>query len=179
MAHFKKNTIKPRSRYKLIVYLLLKLVHLLTLTPAEEQYNLQCCLTKCLDYPLNIWPQNTWTSLDEEDSAHICPIVTLKRHWTWIAHKVGLYSRTSFLYKYETSTLTPFVKPHNILNLAGQNILYLQSYVQSAFMHSLGSTKKGYCPLCTVSIVLALHNTKAYHLGYFEPSYPYTKELHA
>ena len=27
-----------------------------------------------------------------------------------------MYSRMSFIYKYETSTLTPFVKPYNILN---------------------------------------------------------------
>ena len=30
----------------------------------------------------------------------------------------GLYSRMSFIYKYKTSTLTPFVKPRDILNLA-------------------------------------------------------------
>ena len=29
-----------------------------------------------------------------------------------------LYTRKSFIYKYETSTLTPFVKPCNKLNLA-------------------------------------------------------------
>ena len=30
----------------------------------------------------------------------------------------------SFIYKYETSTLTPLVKPRNILNFATQNIFY-------------------------------------------------------
>ena len=44
-----------------------------------------------------------------------------------------------FIYKYETSTLTPFVKPHNILNLAAQNIFYVQSYVESNFTYNLGS----------------------------------------
>ena len=29
--------------------------------------------------------------------------------WTWIAHKGRLYSRMSFIYKYKTSTFTPFV----------------------------------------------------------------------
>ena len=33
-----------------------------------------------------------------------------------------MYSIMSFIYKYETSTLTPFIKPRNILNLAVQNI---------------------------------------------------------
>ena len=42
---------------------------------------------------------------------------------------------------YATSTLTPIVKPHNVLNLAIQNIFYIQSYMESAFMYNLGSTK--------------------------------------
>ena len=42
----------------------------------------------------------------------------------------------SFIYKYETSTLTPFVKPCNILNLATKNIFYIQLYVESAFTGS-------------------------------------------
>ena len=33
-----------------------------------------------------------------------------------------LYSRMSFIYKYETSTLSPFVKPCDILNLAVRNV---------------------------------------------------------
>ena len=37
----------------------------------------------------------------------------------------GLYSRMSFIFMYETSTLTPFVKPCDILNLAVQNIFYI------------------------------------------------------
>ena len=51
-----------------------------------------------------------------------------------------MYSRTSFIYKYKRSTLTPFVKPHNVLNLAVQNIFYVQSFVESAFMYNPGST---------------------------------------
>ena len=53
-----------------------------------------------------------------------------------------MYSRTSFIYKYETSTLTPFVKPSNILNIAIQNVFYVQSYVESAFMYNPRSTNK-------------------------------------
>ena len=52
---------------------------------------------------------------------------------TRIACKVKLYSRMSFIYKYETSTLTPFVKPRNILNLAVQDVFYVQLYMESAF----------------------------------------------
>ena len=52
-----------------------------------------------------------------------------------------MYSRTSFIYKYKTSTLTPFVKPRNILNLAVQNVLYKQPNRESAFTYNLGSTK--------------------------------------
>ena len=71
--------------------------------------------------------------------------------WTRIAHKVGLhesglYSRTSFIYKYKAPTLTPYVKPRNILNLAVQNIFYVQLYVESAFTYNPGSTG------CTVLI---------------------------
>ena len=54
--------------------------------------------------------------------------------------KVGLYSRKSFIYKYKTFTLTPFVKPQDILNLTIQNIFYIQLYVESAFMNNPGST---------------------------------------
>ena len=35
----------------------------------------------------------------------------------------------SFIYKYETSTPTPFVKPHDVLKIAQQNIFYF--YVES------------------------------------------------
>ena len=46
-----------------------------------------------------------------------------------------------FIYKYETSTLTTFVKPSDILNLAIQNVFYVQSYMESAFMYKRpGST---------------------------------------
>ena len=51
-----------------------------------------------------------------------------------------LYSRTSFIYKYKTSTLTPFVKPCDVLNLAIQNLFYTQLYVESTFTYNLGST---------------------------------------
>ena len=40
-----------------------------------------------------------------------------------------MYTRLSFIYKYETSALTPFVKPHDELNLAAQ--FYLQSGIDS------------------------------------------------
>ena len=67
------------------------------------------------------------------------------KHWTEIVHKVGLhvrlYSRMSFIYKYKTSTLTPFVKPHNVLNLAVQKIFYVQLYMESAFMYNPGLTQ--------------------------------------
>ena len=46
----------------------------------------------------------------------------------------------SFTYKYETSTLTSFVKPSGVLNLAVLNIFYVQSYMESAFMYNPGST---------------------------------------
>ena len=53
----------------------------------------------------------------------------------------GLYSRMSFICKYKTSTLTPFVKPCNILNLAIQNIFYTQLLcMESAFTYNLGVT---------------------------------------
>ena len=47
----------------------------------------------------------------------------------------------SFIYKYKTSTLTPFVKPHDILNLAVQNVFYVQSYMESVFTYNPGWTK--------------------------------------
>ena len=50
--------------------------------------------------------------------------------------------RTLFIYKYKTYTLTPFVKPRNILNLAIQNVFNIQLYVESAFTYNLGMTKK-------------------------------------
>ena len=46
----------------------------------------------------------------------------------------------SFIYKYKTSTLNPFVKPRDILNLAIQNIFYIQSYVESTFTYNPGLT---------------------------------------
>ena len=48
----------------------------------------------------------------------------------------------SFIYKYETYTLTPFVKPPNILNLATQNKFYIKLYVESTFTIQ-GRPKKG------------------------------------
>ena len=70
---------------------------------------------------------------------------------TQIARKVRLHeksdctlgrlkSRMSFIYKYEISTLTPFVKPHAILNLAVQTIFYIQYTLQITFMYSPGLT---------------------------------------
>ena len=53
----------------------------------------------------------------------------------------GLYSRMSFIYKYKTSTLTPFVKPCNILNLAKQNVFYVPTIVHGiCLMQNPGST---------------------------------------
>ena len=51
-----------------------------------------------------------------------------------------LYSRKSFIFKYKTSTLTPFVNPRVIVNLAIWNVFYVQAYVESAFMYNPGST---------------------------------------
>ena len=51
-----------------------------------------------------------------------------------------MYSRMSFIYKYKTSTLTPFVKPCDILNLAIQDIFYIQSFVESTFTYNPGLT---------------------------------------
>ena len=48
----------------------------------------------------------------------------------------------SFIYKYKTSTLTSFVKPRNVLNLVIQIVVYIQSYVESAFTYNLGLTIK-------------------------------------
>ena len=48
----------------------------------------------------------------------------------------------SFIYKYKTSTLTPLVKPLDILNLAVPKIFYIQSYMESTFMYNPGSTTK-------------------------------------
>ena len=48
----------------------------------------------------------------------------------------------SFIYKYKTSTLTSFVKPCNVLNLVIQIVVYIQSYVESAFTYNLGLTIK-------------------------------------
>ena len=50
------------------------------------------------------------------------------------------HSRTSFIFKYKTSTLPPLVKPHNILNLAVQNVFYVKSFKESAFLYNTGST---------------------------------------
>ena len=46
----------------------------------------------------------------------------------------------SFIYTYKTSIFTLFVKQHNILNLTAQNVFYVQSYVESAFLYNSGST---------------------------------------
>ena len=47
-----------------------------------------------------------------------------------------MYSRRSFIYKYDTSTLTPFVKQCNILNLAVLKVFYIQLYVESTFKYN-------------------------------------------
>ena len=47
----------------------------------------------------------------------------------------------SFIYKNETSTLDPFVKPRDVLNLAVRNVFYVQSCMESAFTYNLGSTQ--------------------------------------
>ena len=44
----------------------------------------------------------------------------------------GLYLRTSFIFKYETFTHNPFVKPSDVLNLA------VQLYDESAYMYNPG-----------------------------------------
>ena len=46
----------------------------------------------------------------------------------------------SFIYKYATYTLTPFLKPHAVLNLAEQNVFYVQLYMESAFTYNPGLT---------------------------------------
>ena len=56
--------------------------------------------------------------------------------WTWIAHKGRLYSRMSFIYKYKTSTFTPFVKPCNMLNLAVWNI-FMYNHTWNPPLHSI------------------------------------------
>ena len=71
--------------------------------------------------------------------------IQMKFFWTQIACKVGLhitglYSRMSFIYRYNTSTLTPFVKPCIILNLALQNVFYVQLYMESTFTYNPGLT---------------------------------------
>ena len=48
----------------------------------------------------------------------------------------------SFIYKYKTSTLTPFIKPGVIL-LPVQNIQKI-AYVESDFTYNPGWTQKGY-----------------------------------
>ena len=64
---------------------------------------------------------------------------------TQIAHKVRLHVRQivlkNVIYKYKTSTLTPFVKPRDILNLTVQNVFYIQAYEESIFTYNPGSTK--------------------------------------
>ena len=66
--------------------------------------------------------------------------------WVYFALAVGpgLHVRRiklkNVIYKYKTSTLTPFVKPCDVVNLAKQNVFYVQSCVESAFMYIMGST---------------------------------------
>ena len=45
----------------------------------------------------------------------------------------------SFIYKYKTSTLTPFVKPHDVLNLAEQIVFNVLLLLESAFTYNPGS----------------------------------------
>ena len=51
----------------------------------------------------------------------------------------------SFIYKYQASTLTPFVKPRTILNLAIQNIFYIQSGLRTIriYIQSGANRKRG------------------------------------
>ena len=58
----------------------------------------------------------------------------VRLHISWIGLKNVIY------FKYETSTPTPFVKPRDVLNLAVQNVFYMQSFVESAFTYNPGLT---------------------------------------
>ena len=48
----------------------------------------------------------------------------------------------SFIYKYKTFTLTYFVKPRNILNLAILNVFYIQLYVNLLLHTTKGGPKE-------------------------------------
>ena len=60
--------------------------------------------------------------------------------WTWNAHKADCTPERHLFMSTIHQTLTPFIKPCNILNLAVQNIFYVQSCVDFAFSYNLGST---------------------------------------
>ena len=90
-------------------------------------------------------------------------------------HKVDCFQQHCLFISVEHPHLSPFVKPRNILNLAIQNIFFVQSYVESAFTHNLGSAKKLVMALLKLSL-LHLHfiNTTAHHLVYYyKPSSTY------
>ena len=55
-------------------------------------------------------------------------------------HVRRIVLKTSFTFKYKICTLTPFVKPCNVLNIAVWNIFYVQLYMESAFMYNPGLT---------------------------------------
>ena len=86
-----------------------------------------------------------------------CPadFVAIDIHWTWIACKADCTQKMSFIYKYKTPTLTPFVKPRDVLNLTVQNIFYVQSYAESTFMYNLVSTTRSLKIFDTIKIKVA------------------------
>ena len=99
---------------------------------------------------------------------NLVTLLTRYNHcWTQIAlesdgMKGRLYSRTSFIYKYKTFLLTPFVKPCEVLKLAIQNVFYVQSYVDSTFTYNPGLTifidcVSIFCQLSAWSFRLELH----------------------
>ena len=102
---------------------------------------------------------------------------SIQFHWTQIACKVGcrLYSRTSFFYKCKTSTLTPFVKPRDILTLGKWNVFYIQLYVEFAFMYNPGSTSNLRCQalyinVCKISVEPEVQKKLIKSYPYFSPS---------
>ena len=81
-----------------------------------------------------------------------------------------LSSRSLFIYKQKTSTLTPFVKPCTMLNLAAQNVFYIQSYSPEVVL-LIGSLRsynyKSKCPkidpkIFTHNLPNGLHVTHNY-----------------
>ena len=64
---------------------------------------------------------------------HFCNICCINFYVRPRLHVRQIVLMNVIYYEYKTSTHTPFVKPCNVLNLAIQNIFYVQSY-------NLGST---------------------------------------